>query len=280
MKGLKLSKGDYASERLGDTCYYVFEDRKRVCFVSNVFPERMDSDVVRVQLDGSLQLQAIPPMLPAYNKYMGGVDHLSQVRKCYGFDTKSRRYWVRAFFQLFYYAINNAYLLYKHNCRLHDMTPRDLLDFRSDLMKLLICPGKHRYSKNCGPSKPKLRWLCELLSVLWEKLDYAEESADTMDAGIHPPHHTSWSLQNPMFCRLPQKLKFYIILLIFVHSPLISLYSNLENYVFAHFCQLCSSFCQDEWLQLFKSVKIWMQENEFSAGLDVRASLPSSNDYS
>ena len=32
--------------------------------MSNVFPERMD---------GSLQLQTIPPVLSAYNKYMGGV---------------------------------------------------------------------------------------------------------------------------------------------------------------------------------------------------------------
>ena len=40
--------------------------------MSNVFPERMDSEVVRVQLDGSSQLQAIPPVLPAYNMYMGG----------------------------------------------------------------------------------------------------------------------------------------------------------------------------------------------------------------
>ena len=58
----------------------------------NVFPERMDSDVVRVQMDGSLQLQANPPVLSAYNKYMGGVDCLSQVRKSYGFDRKSRHY--------------------------------------------------------------------------------------------------------------------------------------------------------------------------------------------
>ena len=49
LNGLKLSKGDYASERVGDTCYYAFEDRIRVCFVSNVFPERMDSDVMRVK---------------------------------------------------------------------------------------------------------------------------------------------------------------------------------------------------------------------------------------
>ena len=60
--------------------------------MSNVFPERMDSDVVRVQIDGSLQLQAVPPMLHAYNKYMGGVDRLSQVNKSYGFDRKCRRY--------------------------------------------------------------------------------------------------------------------------------------------------------------------------------------------
>ena len=79
-------------------CYYAFEDRSRVCFVSNVFPEAMETQVVRVQLDRTLQFQSIPPLLPAYNKYMGGVDRLSQVRKTYGFDRKSKRYWIRPFF--------------------------------------------------------------------------------------------------------------------------------------------------------------------------------------
>ena len=37
------------------------------------------------------------------------------------------------FFQ-FNYAINNAYLLYKHNCKLFDMPPKELLDFRADLV--------------------------------------------------------------------------------------------------------------------------------------------------
>ena len=50
-----------------------------MCFVSNVFPEAMETQVVRVQLDRTLQFQSIPPLLPAYNKYMGGVDRLSQV---------------------------------------------------------------------------------------------------------------------------------------------------------------------------------------------------------
>ena len=95
---MKLSKGNYACERVGDICYYVFEDRSRVCFVSNVFPEAMETQVVRIQLDRTLQFQSIPPLLPAYNKYMGGVDRLSQVRKTYGFDRKSKRYWIRPFF--------------------------------------------------------------------------------------------------------------------------------------------------------------------------------------
>ena len=64
------------------------------CFVSNVFPEAMETQVVRVQLDRTLQFQSIPPLLPAYNKYMGGVDRLNQVRKNYGFDRK----WIRPFF--------------------------------------------------------------------------------------------------------------------------------------------------------------------------------------
>ena len=42
------------------------------------------------------------------------------------------------FFNFFDYAINNAYLLYKHNCKLFDMPPKELLDFRADLVKLLI----------------------------------------------------------------------------------------------------------------------------------------------
>ena len=79
-------------------CYYVFEDRRTVSFISNVFPESMETSVVRMQLDGTLQFRSIPPLLPAYNRYMGGVDRLNQLRKTYGFDRNSRRFWIRPFF--------------------------------------------------------------------------------------------------------------------------------------------------------------------------------------
>ena len=86
------------STRVDDKCYFVFQDRREVCFVTNVFPEHMDSLVARLQPGGVLRNQSVPPLLPAYNKFMGGVDRTDQIRKCYGFDRKSKRCWLRLFF--------------------------------------------------------------------------------------------------------------------------------------------------------------------------------------
>ena len=104
-------------EQVGDNRYFVFQDHKGVCFITNVFPEKMDSKVVRPQPGGVLRAQSVPPLLPAYNKFMGGVDRTDQFRKSYGFDRKSRHSWIRLFFQFLDYAVNNAYLLYKHGCK-------------------------------------------------------------------------------------------------------------------------------------------------------------------
>ena len=174
-------------------------------------------------MDGILQLQAVPPVLPAYNKYMGGVDRLSQVRKSCGFDRKSRHYWVRAFFQFFYYAINNAYLLYKHNCRLHDMTPRDLLDFRIDLMKLLIRPGKHRYRtvvprspSSGGSASCSLCHVGEVGLCRGKCRHYGCRNTSTTSYHLCLLLLQSSSLQNPVFCRLPQELKFLLLFCLFL----------------------------------------------------------------
>ena len=66
-------------------------------FVTNVFPEHMDSQVARVQPEGVLRNQSVPPLLPAYNMFMGGVDRTDQLRKTYGFDRKSKCFWLRLF---------------------------------------------------------------------------------------------------------------------------------------------------------------------------------------
>ena len=138
LKNIRLEKGAYVA----GSCYYVFNDRKVVSFVSNVFPKHMSSKVGRPQYDGTFGYQSVPPLLPAYNKFMGAVDIASQVRKCYGFDRKSKRYWLRLFFQFLDYAVNNAYLLYQHDCRRAEMRK----DFRLALIDQLIrkCPAQGR----------------------------------------------------------------------------------------------------------------------------------------
>ena len=43
----------------------MFHDRREVCFVTNVFPEHMDTPVARLQPEGVLTYQSVPPLLPA-----------------------------------------------------------------------------------------------------------------------------------------------------------------------------------------------------------------------
>ena len=138
LKKVHPPRGSYVSETVGSNTYFVFQDRKEVCFVTNVLPEHMDSQVARLQPEGVLHKQSVPPLLPAYNKFMGGVDRTAHIRKTYGFDRKSKRFWLRIFFQFFDYAIDNAYLLYKHNCRTYGSGLKDLLAFRLELVHHLL----------------------------------------------------------------------------------------------------------------------------------------------
>ena len=39
-------------------------------FVTSVFPEHIDSQVARVQAEGILRNQSVPPLLPAYNMFI------------------------------------------------------------------------------------------------------------------------------------------------------------------------------------------------------------------
>ena len=138
LKNAKPPRGTYLSETVEGTSYFVFHDLREVCFVTNVFPERTDTPVARLQPEGVLRYQFVPPILPAYNKFIGIVDRTDQRRRMYGFDRKSKRYWLRTFFQFFDYAINNAYLLYKHSCHAHKLSAKELLGFRLELVHLLL----------------------------------------------------------------------------------------------------------------------------------------------
>ena len=162
---LKPSKGSFVAKRVGDVCYYVFNDCKVVSFVSNVFPESMTDQVPRVQSDGRIRYQFVPPLLPAYNKYMGAVDRLSQLRKTYGYDRKSETYWLRVFFQFLDYAVDNAFILYKHNCRHFGVKLSKLLEFRLELVRLLLKDKRCRERLPSSCSRDEVRAACRLLKL-------------------------------------------------------------------------------------------------------------------
>ena len=139
LKNLTLSRGEYVSFKSGDIVYYAFHDCKVIRFLSNVFPETMPNQVPRVQPDGTFRYQAVPPLLPAYNKYMGGVDLTDQLRKTYCFDRKFKRSWIRLFYCFFDLAVNNAFILHKSSTRRRGLSPSDQLIFDlSLLMNILI----------------------------------------------------------------------------------------------------------------------------------------------
>ena len=57
----------------------------------------MDTSVARLQPEGVLRFQSVPPLLSAYNRFMGGVDRNDQLRMMYVCDRKSRHYRLRLF---------------------------------------------------------------------------------------------------------------------------------------------------------------------------------------
>ena len=71
--------------------YFVFQDRSGVCFVTNVFPECMDSKVVRLQPESVLRDQSVPPLL---QRVYGWSSWTDQLRETYG---KSKCFWLRLF---------------------------------------------------------------------------------------------------------------------------------------------------------------------------------------
>ena len=150
LKSVVPPKGSYVSESVGGKQYFVFNDRKIVSFLSNVFPESMDSKVFRLQHDGFMREQSVPPLLPAYNKFMCAVDVTDQLKKTYGYDRKSKRPWIRLFHAGFDFAINNAHILYKHNCKRCKVRSKDQLDFRLELVEMLLKKASSRCRKAGG----------------------------------------------------------------------------------------------------------------------------------
>ena len=119
------------------TSYYVYNDNSIVAFVTNVFsPPQSTIPMYRLEKSGAMSLAPMPPLVPAYNKWMGGVDRTNQRSRYYSLDHRCSRPWMRIFLHLFDVTISNAYILYKHNCRSSSTSKvKTALEFREELVE-------------------------------------------------------------------------------------------------------------------------------------------------
>lgn len=78
-------------------------------------PEDKDTVVRRRQKDGTLEDVRAPPVVLAYNKFMGGVDLADQLRRYYTVSWKSKKWWRRIFYFLLDQTVCNAYILMRES---------------------------------------------------------------------------------------------------------------------------------------------------------------------
>ena len=201
LKSVIPPKGSYISESVDGKQYFVFNDRKVVCLVSNVHPASMKHDVYRLQHDGLLREQSVPPPLPAYNKYMGAVDLTGQLKRLYEIGRKSKRNWVRVFSFFFDVGVDNAHILHKHCCKRGGVRPKDLLAFRVELARLLINGSKSRVSSQDSTGDKdgaQCARVCHLKRVSEIGLKRGK-CQHCLDLKREKPHHTSFGCSH---CRV------------------------------------------------------------------------------
>ena len=78
-----------------------------------------------------------------------------QLKKTYGYDRKSKRPWIRLLHTGLDFAINNAHILCKHDCKRCKVKPKDGLDFRLELARLLLKKGSRCRMAACSGDSSK-----------------------------------------------------------------------------------------------------------------------------
>jgi len=137
-------------------------DRKLVFVLSN-FHDPTSYDIIqRKEKSGGKADVKCPTSIIDYNKYMGGVDRADQRKESYSLDRKSRRSWLRIFFNFLNIAFSNTFIIFKIR------TDSDLkyLDFLSSVTTALIEgeKTKKRMSPSINSNRKRNRYSGRIIS--------------------------------------------------------------------------------------------------------------------
>ncbi|KAJ8879173.1 hypothetical protein PR048_019779 [Dryococelus australis] len=111
-------------------------DNKSVVICSNFLGVVKKDEVERWDKEDKTYNNAeLPEMIKSYNKNMGGVDKLDQLVSCYRIMIKSRKLTLRMLFHVVDLAIENSWLVYRHDAKTAEIPQAQVLD----LLHFLRC---------------------------------------------------------------------------------------------------------------------------------------------
>ena len=145
-----LKRGDIVWRMKGPVLAVAWIDKKPV-FAAGTYttsPPQQLPEINRKQKDGSIKKVTCPPIISAYNQFMGGVDRNDQMKSYYPIPVAGKKWWIRILFDLLDRAIFNSFILEQESP--HHRT-RNLKSFRISLVKELIGDFSSR-SKRGRPS--------------------------------------------------------------------------------------------------------------------------------
>uniref|UniRef100_W5MSZ2 PiggyBac transposable element-derived protein domain-containing protein n=1 Tax=Lepisosteus oculatus TaxID=7918 RepID=W5MSZ2_LEPOC len=144
---LKRGRGSF-DYRVNDAQLAIVKwaDSKTVTLVSTCASVMPVGEVKRFSKKKGKQISVPCPQIVAeYNHHMGGVDLADMMIALYHTPAKSHRWYLCIFWQLIDIAVNNAWLLYRHDAAaIGPVKLKKLKAFRLDVAKGLIYPEKQK----------------------------------------------------------------------------------------------------------------------------------------
>ncbi|CAF1152749.1 unnamed protein product [Adineta steineri] len=109
----KLNYGEYEYITSDYLVLYKWQDKKPVFLLSNFHDPTSYGIIYRKKKDGGTTTVTCPTSIIDYNRFMGGVDRADQRKESYALDRKSRRWWLRIFFNFLNISLSNSFVIYE-----------------------------------------------------------------------------------------------------------------------------------------------------------------------
>ena len=153
----EMKRGDIEYFSSGGISCVKWMDNRAVLMLSN-FISPVEKSLVKRRKAGSAEKIYVtcPEMFMKYNRLMGGVDLMDQMKTTYQYDRKSsKKFYLRLFFDLMDIAMNNACIVYNQILKINDCKSKEVsnLDFRQEVAMRLIGSYSNRSRSTSSAKK-------------------------------------------------------------------------------------------------------------------------------